>query len=143
MTAPICEVLVVQLKTKYTTGLYTMSSVKILHNPRCSKSRQTLALLNEQGIEPEIVLYLQTPLSEHCIEQLRTYLNLDTVRDMMRTKEDIYKSQQLSKADEAQLITAISDNPKLLERPIVITHSDDGIRARIGRPPENVLDILP
>jgi arsenate reductase len=119
-----------------------MSSIKILHNPRCSKSRQTLALLQEQGIEPEIVLYLENPLSETCIEQLKTYLNITSVREMMRTKEDVYKAMNLKEEDEKTLISAMVENPKLIERPIVIRHGDKGIQARIGRPPENVLEIL-
>ena len=120
-----------------------MSSVKILHNPRCSKSRQTLALLQDRGIEPEIVLYLDNPLTTTCIEQLRAYLSVESVKSMMRTKEALFKSLELADADEDTLINALADNPKLLERPVVICHDDRGIHARIGRPPENVLDILP
>lgn len=121
-----------------------MSSVKILHNPRCSKSRQTLQLIEDKGITPEIVLYLQEPPSAQCIEKLKTYLDIPSVRDIMRTKEDEYKALNLKEQDDEQaLIDAIVSHPKLLERPIVISHSDSGIQARVGRPPENVLDILP
>ena len=115
-------------------------SVVIYHNPRCSKSRQTLALLEEKGITPNIIKYLETPLS---IDQLKTVyaqLGLSSVRDMMRTKESIYK--ELSLGDESvtdeQLFEAMIENPKLIERPIVIK----GDAARLGRPPEQVLEIL-
>ncbi|GLQ75175.1 arsenate reductase (glutaredoxin) [Vibrio penaeicida] len=115
-------------------------SVSIYHNPRCSKSRQTLALLEEKGITPEVIKYLESPLS---VEQLKTVyaqLGLSSVRDMMRTKESIYK--ELSLGDESvtdeQLFEAMVENPKLIERPIVIK----GDAARLGRPPEQVLEIL-
>ncbi|MFC3095630.1 arsenate reductase (glutaredoxin) [Alteromonas sediminis] len=121
-----------------------MSSIKILHNPRCSKSRQTLALIENAGIEPEIVLYLNDPPSEQCLEQLKTYLKIDSIRAITRTKEALYKELGLAnETQEAALIKAIHTHPKLLERPIVIKHSDAGIQACIGRPPENVLDLLP
>lgn len=120
-----------------------MATVKILHNPRCSKSRQTLQLVTEQGIEPEVVLYLAEPLGAANIEQLKSYLKVSSVREFMRTKEPEYKALGLHKeTNEDALIDAIVKNPKLLERPIVISHSDAGIQARIGRPPENVLEIL-
>jgi len=121
-----------------------MSSIKILHNPRCSKSRQTLKLLEDAGVQPEIVLYLNEPPSQQCLEQLKTYLQINSIREIMRTKEAVYKELSLSQIDdEAALLKAVSENPKLLERPIVIKHSDAGIQARVGRPPENVMDLLP
>lgn len=121
-----------------------MSSIKIMHNPRCSKSRQTLQLLESKGIEPEVILYLNDPPTLTCVEQLKTYLGVDSVRDFMRVKEADYKTLGLADVvDEDVLAKAIVTHPKILERPIVITHSDNGIQARIGRPPENVLDILP
>ncbi|WP_088328453.1 arsenate reductase (glutaredoxin) [Lacimicrobium sp. SS2-24] len=115
-----------------------MSQIQILHNPRCSKSRQTLALLEEQGVVPDVVLYLQSPLDEQQLKSLKEKLGFESVRQMMRTKETLYQSLNLAEASEAELLTAIAENPKLLERPVVI-HGD---QARIGRPPEQVLDIL-
>ncbi|WP_104402037.1 arsenate reductase (glutaredoxin) [Vibrio penaeicida] len=115
-------------------------SVSIYHNPRCSKSRQTLALLEEKGIAPEVIKYLDTPLSVDQLKTVYAQLGLSSVRDMMRTKEAIYK--ELSLSDESltdeQLFEAMVANPKLIERPIVIK----GGAARLGRPPEQVLEIL-
>ena len=103
-------------------------AVKIYHNPRCSKSRDTLSLLKSNGVEPEVVLYLETPP------------DAQTVRELMRKKEDLYKSLNLddSRLTEAELVQAMVDNPKLIERPIVLANG----QARIGRPPEDVLEIL-
>ncbi|HCN32738.1 MAG TPA: hypothetical protein DIS83_06325, partial [Rhodobiaceae bacterium] len=112
--------------------------VKILHNPRCTKSRQTLALLEEKGTSPEIVEYLKTPLTEKQIKALLKKLGL-TAREAMRTNEKLYKELSLAEVDdEAVLIKAMSENPILIERPIVETPND----AAIGRPPENVLPLL-
>lgn len=115
-------------------------SVSIYHNPRCSKSRQTLALLEEKGITPDVIKYLETPLSVDQLKTVYAQLGLSSVRDMMRTKESIYK--ELSLGDESvtdeQLFEAMVENPKLIERPIVIK----GDAARLGRPPEQVLEIL-
>ncbi|MAA76804.1 MAG: dihydroorotate dehydrogenase (quinone) [Rhodobiaceae bacterium] len=112
--------------------------VKILHNPRCTKSRQTLALLEEKGTSPEIVEYLKTPLTEKQIKALLKKLDL-TAREAMRTNEKLYKELSLAEVDdEAVLIKAMSENPILIERPIVETPND----AAIGRPPENVLPLL-
>lgn len=113
-------------------------SVTIYHNARCSKSRQTLALLQEKGIEPEIVAYLDTPLSADTLKTLQSQLGYDSPRQMMRTKEDIYKALKLADATDEQLIQAMVDNPKLIERPIVVANG----KAAMGRPPENVLTIL-
>ncbi|WP_432459849.1 arsenate reductase (glutaredoxin) [Agarivorans sp. QJM3NY_25] len=116
-----------------------MSEIKILHNPRCSKSRQTLQLLRDQGIEPEIILYLETPPSEQALDRILNMLSIEP-RQLMRTKDELYK--QLNLADEslnrAQLIAAMHANPKLIERPIVINQQ----QARIGRPPQQVLEIV-
>ena len=121
-----------------------MSSVKILHNPRCSKSRQALSLIEQAGITPEVVLYLKEPVGKAFLEQLKHYLDIKSVRSIMRTKETEYRELGLGSVDDEDiLLDALVTTPKLLERPIVITHSDSGIRARVGRPPENVLDILP
>lgn len=113
-------------------------SVVIYHNPRCSKSRQTLALLEEKNIQPEIIKYLETPPSVAELKELFTQLNLSEVRDMMRTKEDIYKELSLAQASDEQLFEAMASNPKLIERPIVVNNG----QAKHGRPPEQVLDIL-
>lgn len=111
----------------------------IYHNPRCSKSRETLALLEQQGISPEVVLYLQTPPSNETIKTLLNQLGMASARELMRTKEDIYKELDLkSEPNEDALIEAMTANPKLIERPIVI-HND---KAKIGRPPESVLELF-
>ncbi len=112
--------------------------VKILHNPRCTKSRQTLALLEEKGTSPDIVEYLKTPLTKKQIKALLKKLGL-TARDAMRKNENLYKELKLAEVDdEAVLIKAMSENPILIERPIVETPNG----AAIGRPPENVLPLL-
>ncbi len=114
-------------------------SVMIYHNPRCSKSRQTLQLLQEQGVEPEVVEYLKTPPSKTRIKQLLKMLGLEP-RQLMRTKEAEYKEQGLNddSLTKEQLIDAMVETPKLIERPIVV----NGDKAAIGRPPEAVLEIL-
>ena len=117
-----------------------MTKITILHNPRCSKSRETLSLLQQQGIEPEVIEYLKTGLDEDQIRHIQTALNVSSLRDFMRRKEDRYKELNLDNADvtEPQLLAALLDNPGLLERPIVI----NGGKAALGRPPEQVLEIL-
>ncbi|MBN3215879.1 arsenate reductase (glutaredoxin) [Pectobacterium polaris] len=118
----------------------SQTSVTIYHNPRCSKSRETLALLQEHNITPDVVLYLDTPPDAATLAQLIKQLGLTSARELMRTKEEIYQQLGLSDAalTEAQLIQAMIDNPKLIERPIVVAQG----QARIGRPPEQVLEIL-
>ena len=115
-------------------------AVKIYHNPRCSKSRDTLSLLKSNGVEPEVVLYLETPPDAQTIRQLLPMLGMGSARELMRQKEDLYKSLNLddTRLTEAELVQAMVDNPKLIERPIVVANG----KARIGRPPEDVLDIL-
>lgn len=115
-------------------------SVTIYHNPRCSKSRQTLALIEEKGITPTIIKYLDETPSENELKVLFAKLGYVSVRDMMRTKEDTYKTLALGEntVTDEQLFTAMSQNPKLIERPIVV----NGEKAAMGRPPESVLDIL-
>lgn len=114
-------------------------TVTIYHNPRCSKSRQTLALLQEQGVEPEVVLYLDNPPSKGALKGLVERLGFASARDMMRLNEAPYTELSLKDVTaEDALIDAIAENPILLERPIVV----NGKKAAIGRPPENVLDIL-
>ena len=117
-----------------------MEKVSIIHNPRCSKSRQTLALLQEKGITPEVIEYLKYPLDKPTLIDIFKKLNLESVRLMMRTKEQEYKDGNLAadSVSDDELFNAMVTTPKLIERPIVIS----GQHARIGRPPENVLDIL-
>lgn len=114
-------------------------SVTIYHNPRCSKSRQTLELIRSKGIEPEIVEYLDTPPSANKMKQLLSMLNMEP-QQIMRKGEAIYKELGLKNADlnKTALIKTLIENPKLIERPIVI----NGDKAILGRPPENVLGIL-
>ncbi|GAB7259515.1 MULTISPECIES: arsenate reductase (glutaredoxin) [Dickeya] len=115
-------------------------SVTIYHNPRCSKSRETLTLLQQQGIEPEVVLYLDTPPDAATLTRLIKQLGFNSARELMRRKEELYR--ELNLADdtltEAQLIEAMVTHPKLIERPIVVANG----HAKLGRPPEQVLDIL-
>jgi len=115
-------------------------SVTIYHNPRCSKSRQTLELVQQQGIEPEVRLYLNEVPSAAEIKDVLNKLGFASARDLMRKKEADYKDNNLAddSLSEGQLIQAMIDFPKLIERPIVIK----GDAARIGRPPEQVLEIL-
>ena len=114
-------------------------SVKIYHNPRCSKSRQTLQLLKDNNIDPEVVEYLKAPPTREELERILDMLGLEP-RELMRRKEKEYK--ELGLADPGlsrdQLIDAMIEHPRLIERPIVIK---DG-KATIGRPPEKVLEIL-
>lgn len=114
-------------------------SVKIYHNPKCSKSRQTLGLLEEKGIEPEIVLYLETPPSTDELDGLLKMLGREP-RELMRTKEAEYKEQGLDNEalSREELIAAMIATPKLIERPVVV----NGGKAAVGRPPEDVLAIL-
>ena len=116
-----------------------MAKPTIYHNPRCSKSRQTLQLIEEQGIEPEIVLYLENPPSANKIKEILKMLDLEP-RDLMRKKEAEYKEQNLADdgLTKTDLIKAMVETPKLIERPIVVNQG----KAAIGRPPENVLEIL-
>ncbi len=116
-----------------------MSQVQIYHNPRCSKSRETLALLEQNGVQADVVLYLTTPPSAETLSAILTKLNFTSARQLMRTKETLYKELGLADVDnEDELIAAMIANPKLIERPIVIK----GDKAALGRPPEQVLDIL-
>ncbi|HBL4690445.1 arsenate reductase (glutaredoxin) [Citrobacter sedlakii] len=115
-------------------------AVKIYHNPRCSKSRETLSLLQSNSVEPEVVLYLDTPADAATLRQLLKMLGMTSARELMRQKDDLYKALNLADSNltEAQLIQAMVENPKLMERPIVVANG----QARIGRPPEQVLDIV-
>jgi arsenate reductase (glutaredoxin) len=110
--------------------------VKIYHNPRCSKSRETLNLLKENGVESEVVLYLETPADAATLRDLLKMLGMNSARELMRQKEDLYKELNLadSSLSEEALIQAMVDNPKLMERPIVVANG----KARIGRPPRQL-----
>ncbi len=114
-------------------------TVTIYHNPRCSKSRQTLALLQEKGIEPEIIEYLKTPPNKTKLKEILSLLDM-APRDLMRKKESAYKEAGLDddSLSKDELIAAMIENPVLIERPIVLANG----KAAIGRPPESVLDIL-
>ena len=114
--------------------------VAIYHNPRCSKSRETLELLEGKGLKPDVILYLETPPSLDTLKELQQKLGFSSARDMMRTGEEVYKEKNLGDqgVSEEQLLQAIADSPRLLERPIVVANG----KARLGRPPENVLEIL-
>lgn len=116
-----------------------MSDITIYHNPRCSKSRQTLALLQEKGIEPVVVEYLKDTPDAATLKDVIGKLGISP-RELLRTKEAEYKEHGLndtSVSDEA-IVGAMIASPKLIERPIVV-HGD---QARIGRPPEQVLEII-
>lgn len=117
-----------------------MSNLKILHNPRCSKSRQTLELLHKRGLEPQIIEYLKTPISADDLKSITIQLGFTSVRQLIRKGEDAYKTQNLADPTltEETLIEAMLRSPKLIERPIVIFNQ----KAAIGRPPGSVLDIL-
>ena len=114
-------------------------SVKIYHNPRCSKSRQTLQLIQEKGIQPEVIEYLKTPPSESELDNILNMLDLEP-RDLMRKNEAEYKDAGMNdeSLDRKSLIKGMVENPKLIERPIVLANG----KAVIGRPPENVLTII-
>lgn len=110
----------------------------IYHNPRCSKSRQTLQLLEEHKIQADVRLYLQEPPSVDELKNLLDLLNMSPL-ELMRTKETLYKELGLSKdSSDEERLQAMHQNPKLIERPIVIHNN----QAKLGRPPENVLELF-
>ncbi|HLS98215.1 MAG: arsenate reductase (glutaredoxin) [Porticoccaceae bacterium] len=114
--------------------------ITIYHNPRCSKSRQTLALLEARGLEPRVIPYLDTPPDAATLKSLLKKLGIGP-RDLLRKGEEEYKANDLGNPDldDQALIDAMVKYPRLIERPIVV----NGNRAALGRPPEAVLDILP
>ncbi len=115
-----------------------MNTVTIWHNPRCSKSRNSMTLLEEKGVDAEVVKYLDTPPTKEELKTLLSQLGMNA-RELMRTSEAVYKELGLKEVeDEEKLIEAMVENPKLIERPIVIK---DG-KAVIGRPIENVVELL-
>jgi arsenate reductase (glutaredoxin) len=114
-------------------------SVIIYHNPRCSKSRQTLALIHDRGIEPQVVEYLQQPPSTAELKRIIALLGIPA-HALVRSNETEYRELGLSaESSEAKLVEAMHSHPRLIQRPIVIV----GDQARIGRPPEQVNEILP
>lgn len=117
-----------------------MTDLTLYHNPRCSKSRAALQLLEERGLQPTVVHYLDTPPSAAQLREVLDKLGLPP-RQLLRSGEDEYR--QLDLADQAltddALIEAMVAHPRLIERPILITAD----RAVIGRPPENILELLP
>jgi len=114
-------------------------NITIYHNPRCSKSRQTLQILRDAGVEPEIVEYLKNPPDAATLGSILDMLAM-APRDLMRTKEAAYAAQNLGNESVSRdsLIAAMVENPVLIERPIVVK----GTRAILGRPPENVKQLL-
>lgn len=116
-----------------------MSDIIIYHNPRCSKSRQTLALLEQHDVQPEVIEYLKTPPSVVSLNDIIGLLGI-SARQLLRKGEAEYKDLNLADESltEQQLIQAMCEHPKLIERPIVIHNG----KAKIGRPPETVLEIL-
>jgi arsenate reductase len=116
-----------------------MSQVTIYHNPRCSKSRETLKLLEDNGVQPDVVEYLKNTPTKAELTSVLSALGF-TPRELMRKKEAEYKEQGLDDVSltDDQLIDAMINTPKLIERPIVIKDA----KARIGRPPESVLEII-
>jgi arsenate reductase len=115
-----------------------MSAFTIYHNPRCSKSRNTLALLEENGVSPKVVLYLETPPSAGEIKGLLKKLGIKG-SELVRRGEDDYKASGLDRdANDEKVVAAMVKYPKLIERPIVVR----GSKAVVGRPPENVLVLI-
>jgi len=116
-----------------------MGDVTIWHNAKCSKSRKTLELLRERGVEPTILLYRETPPDAQEIDRVLTALDREP-RELMRTNDALYKELGLDDVDlsRTQLIVAMVDHPILIERPVVL-HDD---RAAVGRPPETVLALF-
>lgn len=113
--------------------------MRLYHNPRCSKSRAALALLAERGLQPDVVLYLERGLTSAELHELQQKTGAASLRELMRSGEDEYKTLGLATADESALAAALVAHPRLLERPLLVV----GERARIGRPPENLLELLP
>lgn len=112
-------------------------AVTIYHNPRCSKSRQTLALIQENGIEPIIIEYLEAPPSQKTLRDLVGMLGVSP-KDIVRKKEAKEAGLDVASLSDAAVINAMAEHPKVIERPIVVS----GKKAVMGRPPENVLTIL-
>ena len=141
--ALVCLAVVVSVADDYNfifrPGGEILNEVTIYHNPRCSKSRQTMAILEAKNITPKTVLYLETPPTVEKITELLSLLGMKA-RDLIRTSEAEYAEMKLNDEalSEGQLIEAMAKTPKLIQRPIVVANG----QARIGRPPESVLEIL-
>ena len=116
-------------------------SITIYHNPRCSKSRLTLELLEANGVHPTVVEYLESPPDPDTLQRIARLLGMP-LADLLRRGEEVFRNAENSIPldDEAALAAWIHEHPKVLERPIVIDNEND--RAVVGRPPENVLDLL-
>ena len=114
-------------------------TITLYHNPRCSKSRQALALLQERGFEPSVVRYLEAPLDAEALQTLLGQLSM-SARGLLRAGEKTYKDLNLGKESlsEQALISAIAEHPILMERPVLVC----GERAVVGRPPERVLELV-
>ncbi|EGK07599.1 arsenate reductase (glutaredoxin) [Kingella kingae] len=110
----------------------------LYHNPQCSKSRQALQWLQENGFNPHIRLYLREPLSANEIQEIAQKLGIPSLRDMMRTQDAAYQEQNLAQASEETLQAALLANAKLLERPILLTQH----KAAIGRPLDNIIALV-
>ncbi|WP_312226178.1 arsenate reductase (glutaredoxin) [Stutzerimonas nitrititolerans] len=117
-----------------------MTELTLYHNPRCSKSRSALELLEGRGLTPTIIRYLETPPTAAELQDVLNKLGI-APRQLLRTGEDEYKQLDLADSDlsDEQLIEAMVAHPRLIERPILVA----GDRATVGRPPEKVLEILP
>ena len=113
-----------------------MKKVTLYHNPRCSKSRETLVLLQKKGIEPEVIDYINNPPTAAELKKILKLLGLKP-KDLIRSKEPEYKKLKNKRSDE-ELIKAMIEYPKLIERPIVLANG----KAKLGRPPKQVLEIL-
>lgn len=123
-----------------------MNDITILHNPRCSKSRQTLQLLLDNDLQPKIIEYLKNPPSEEQLSNILHMLGMDDPRQLMRKNEPEYRTLNLDgdKISPNELLRVLHLTPKLIERPIIINGPLDSLhsKATIGRPPENALSIL-
>lgn len=109
--------------------------IRILHNPRCSKSRACLQILQDKGIPVEVIEYMRHPLAIEQLQQLAEQLGL---KNMLRDSEAVYKELHLAQADEQSILQAMSEHPQLIQRPIVIS----GEKMLIARPPEKVLEFI-
>ncbi len=113
--------------------------LKIIHNPRCRKSREALKLLHERRLSPIVIEYLKSPLEKKQIEELISLLKKSDIEKIIRKNESIYKEQYKNKIlSKSDIVEALMAHPILLERPIVVKDK----KAIIGRPPENILDLL-
>lgn len=111
--------------------------VTIYHNPRCSKSRKTLRLIEESGFKPQVVDYMKEPPTPEQLEDLLSRLGINA-SELVRRGEEVYRALNLDNASEEEVLLAMSREPVLIQRPIVVR----GRRARLGRPPEDVLELL-